>query len=86
MNIETGELVRLTEKERLAAELDGKRLVPIVEGDMTPRQRRELRVSLADRTSKLGRQLTEARSKYLPHVGAKQKAKMAGRSNVVWAH
>lgn len=81
MNIETGQLVRLTDEERRAAFARGERLVPIEEGDMTLKQRRELRVDLRDTRSTLGRLLHEQRSKYLPHIGAKQRAKMAARAS-----
>lgn len=81
MNIDTGQLVRLTDAERHAAFARGERLVPIEEGDMTLKQRRELRVDLRDTRSTLGRLLHEQRSKYLPHIGAKQRAKLAARAS-----
>ena len=78
MNIDTGEIVRLgantTEQDALM-----RRLLPIEEKLMTEKQRAENRVSLRDHTSELGKQLTAARSIYVPHVGAKQLAKAALR-------
>lgn len=74
MNIDTGRIVMLrsdlSDHDALA-----QRLVSIDLQAATPKQREAMAVSLSDHTSTLGRQLTAARSKYLPHVGAKQRAK-----------
>lgn len=75
MNINTGEIVQLTDEQRAKAFASGHRLVPIEESQMTDAQRANLRVSLNDNRSTLGKLLHQQRSKYLPHVGKKQQAK-----------
>lgn len=76
MNIDDGIIHQLpadiTEREALL-----RRLVPIEMAIATEKQQSELRVSLNDHRSELGKLLTAARSKYIPHVGAKQAAKAA---------
>ena len=57
-----------------------KHIVPIDLALATEKQKAELRVSLSDYTSELGKQLTAWRSKYVPHVGARQLAKRADHS------
>ena len=79
MNIDKGNIlsmdITIYEREAIL-----RRLVPVEEKLMTEKQRTERRVSLHDHTSALGKQLTAARSKYVPHIGAKQLAKAAKRA------
>ena len=72
MNIDTGEIVELP------AGTTGSRLVPIDLSLATEKQKTTRFVSLKDHRSLLGQLLTAARdrSKYVPHVGAKQRAKL----------
>lgn len=78
MNIDTGLIHMLTDgtSEREAML---QRLVPIDFAQATEKQKAEMRVSLKDHSSTLGKELTQWRSKYVPHVGAKQQAKLAAR-------
>ena len=74
MNIDNGRILMvdepLSERDALT-----RRLVPIDLTHATEKQKAEMRVSLKDHSSDLGKQLTQWRSKYVPHVGAKQQAK-----------
>lgn len=77
MNTDTGEIRRYTEDQFQDEKARGARLVEINEALMTEKQRLKSAVSLRDNRSALGKLLVEARSKYVPHVGAKQLAKSA---------
>lgn len=79
MNIDTGRIVRL-DKNTTDEDALMRRFLPIDENLMTDKQRAQNRVSLSDHTSTLGKQLTAARSIYVPHVGVKQRAKAAKRA------
>ena len=80
MNCDTGEIKRFAKGEQI-----GGAFIPIEEQDATKRQMEQMRVSLHDHISKLGKQLTKVRyerakgprnrSKYVPHIGKKQLAK-----------
>lgn len=79
MNSDTGHIVSMpadtTEREALL-----QRLVPIDLALATEKQKAEMRVSLKDHSSQLGKELTAWRSKYVPHVGAKQLEKKGALS------
>lgn len=75
MNIDNGEIRPYTESELSLAKAAGARLVEVDASLMTEKQRSNMAVSLQDSRSALGKQLHEARSKYVPHIGAKQLAK-----------
>lgn len=80
MNIDTGRIVSVL-GDLTEAEAKQRRLIAI-EGDiLTEKQTRVQLVSLHDHRSPAGRILTAARkadrSKYRPHVGKKQLAKIA---------
>lgn len=77
MNIDTGVIRHLTEQEFLAAQEAGERLVPVDPELMTELQKAASSVDPSDTRSPLGRLLHESRSKYVPHVGAKQREKEA---------
>jgi len=52
--------------------------VPVDMKDATPKQKTGMQVSPHDHRSKLGKVLTkQTRSRHVPHVGAKQRAKLA---------
>lgn len=72
MNTDTGMIRRFTDAELRLAQLAGERIVEIDQSLMTEKQRSNMAVSLNDARSTLGKQLHGARSKYQPHVGAKQ--------------
>jgi hypothetical protein len=73
MNIDTGELRYLEEGEKPK---DNE--IPVLMEDATDLQKRLMRVSPHDNRSTLGKARIKARrSKYEPHVGAKQLAKQA---------
>ncbi len=76
MNTDTGAIQRYTDQELKDAQKMGFPLIEVDESLMTEKQRANMAVSLNDTRSALGRELHAARSKYLPHVGAKQKAKL----------
>ena len=60
MNVNDGTIV---DGKELTAALKDNPFVSIRESDMTPKQRREKKVSLHDRVSKLGKRLTHERKK-----------------------
>ncbi len=76
MNTETGKIqyAALTDEEA-----QRQNLIKFREELMTLKQKMEMQVSLHDHRSALGKKLTEHRSKYRPHVGEKQRAKMEKR-------
>lgn len=75
MNSDTGIIQRYTPEELDRQIKSGQRLVAIQEELMTEKQRANMAVSLNDNRSELGKQLHAARSKYMPHVGAKEHAR-----------
>ncbi len=81
MNIDTGHITMI-DWEATDKELR-KRLLEIEEGEMTPEQKRLMKVSLHDHRSGLGQKLTAIRraerNKFTPHVGAKELSKIAAR-------
>jgi len=74
MNIDTGKITQLDANTTEEAALL-RRLIPIDLALATEKQKSELRVSLKDHRSTLGKRLTAWRSKYVPHVGAKEAAR-----------
>jgi len=79
MNIDTGKIEMLTDQQIRQHDLM-KNMVLITEDELTRKQDRERQVSLHDHRSVLGRKLTEARrSKYVPHMGAKEQAKQQAK-------
>ena len=54
MNIDTGEIVKVNYEKLIKLQLKGN-FVEIDESDMTEKQKREMRVSLNDNRSKLGK-------------------------------
>ncbi len=79
-NIDTGEIRQMTREEMEELTKAGHRLVEIKEELMTETQRRDLRVALNDKRTALGQLLHKERSRYEPHVGQKQLAKVADRA------
>jgi hypothetical protein len=75
MNTDTGIIKCYTPDELARAIASGQKLIEVDESKMTEKQRINMAVSLHDTRSALGRELHAARSKYMPHVGAKQLAK-----------
>jgi len=61
MNIETGEIMRFPDDAALRKALEDQPIVEINEKEMTPRQKKEMRVSAHDNHSILGRKFTSAR-------------------------
>ncbi len=79
MNIDNGRILLIDEPISEIAALT-RRLVPIDLTHATEKQKAEMRVSLRDHSSALGKQLKQWRSKYVPHKGAKELARaIAGR-------
>jgi hypothetical protein len=76
MNIDTGQIMQLTDDQKALLDKMGTRIVSIDESLRTERERITGKVLLSDKTA-LGEQLRAERSKFMPHVGAKQLAKLA---------
>lgn len=63
MNVNTGKIVEMTEKEMLKALRDkAQDLIPINLADLTARQRREMQVSKKDNRSKMGKVFSNFRA------------------------
>lgn len=77
MNIETGQIAQLTKEQEEILNKFQTRVVAVEESILTQRQRETGTVYLNDTTSQAAKQLHAARSKYLPHVGAKEQARHA---------
>lgn len=83
MNIETGQIMQLTDEQKALLEKMGQNVLSIDESLRTERERVTGQVYLGETAtaeSPLAKQLRAARSAYLPHVGAKQAAKAAART------
>jgi hypothetical protein len=59
MDLNTGKIRELSDEDRKSLQ---ERLMEIQMDDATPKQKKEMHVSLHDHRSKLGKQLTKARS------------------------
>lgn len=63
MNVNTGKIVEMTEKEMLKALRDkAQDLIPINLADLTARQRRDMQVSKNDNRSKMGKCFKDIRA------------------------
>lgn len=73
MNTDTGQIMQLTDEQKKLLYKMGTRLVSIDESLRAEREKVTGQVLLSESTdSPLARQLRAARSKYVPHIGAKQ--------------
>lgn len=76
MNIDTGQIMQLTDEQKKLLDKMGTHLVSIDESLRTEREKVTGQVLLSEATdSPLARKLRAARSAYVPHVGAKELAK-----------
>lgn len=79
MNTDTGLIRQYNDDELKQLKALGEPVLEIDKSLMTQKQKDNMAVSLKDTRSPLGKILRAARSKYQPHVGAKQIAKAAKR-------
>lgn len=69
MNVDTGELKYFENDEALAEALKSEKWVQVDDKEMTKKQKKEMRVSLKDHKSVLGKKLTKNRKRRLKRKG-----------------
>lgn len=69
MDIRTGEIKEFNEEKSLRDALEDERMIRVNRDDMTEKQQREMKVSLKDHRSKLGKVLTKNRKRKLKRKG-----------------